>query len=1598
MDPTEDPQLLEITALQSIYAEDFIECPPPKAWKGAARLHEFIIRVAHPEPDHASKISIHLHVKFPKTYPRLACPTFTIEKPIKGINDTQIMRLSQEVNSEAQRLRGFEMVFTIVTFVQDWMSKNITPVVGSLALQMNQRAMDEERVRRQRELEEAQLEEERARQAAQVLDEQIQADAMRQMLAREQQYKARRRANSEATEVPQILGETETPTETFQDMEMNGVKFNTVKLFHPRTVPLGLVYMAEPVVPDITSVTPLELFVVNIQSPYYTTSQGRKKLAQVEDEIKHLINTRHPKLLSVYAVKLTIPRSSDSGPSLLVVLTEQTPALTLHDVLEDCDSLREDRATDYIGQILAALNAVHLSGLVHRAITPRCIGLVSSKDNPDQPKTIKLCRTSFHTRLLDLHRSNSFGENTPMPATGNVGWDEASLSSSGSGSFPEGWLSRDVQNESSLLYTRQRDIHDVGIVLLQMMLGLDVIERYADPVTAIHSSSISPILANQALVMIQATKKLTVMNLLSDFNDGILHSPLTSKTIPSFLSDPKTPMPFQFGSPEGDYFRVPPPPAKAKQASRWKEDWEELELLGKGAFGSVVKAKNKIDSRIYAVKKVRLRNMQSDKIFREVNALSRLSHRNIVRYYTTWVETSEPDPTTASSDDSSLSDGTEDGMTSVPDSFGGPSDSPRIYHGNGHGQNQTRSPRERNPPPINGGFHINIEELDDTSMSRSSFPSIHFGRSSGSSGDGDSSTSSGSEERDEFSGLFKSKSKSGPSALKTPAKTEPTLTRTLYIQMEFVERQTLRERVDEGILEDEAWRLFQQIVDALVHMSTLGILHRDIKLTNIFIDAKGDCKVGDFGLATSALAAVDPSDVGSAAAGQEPDMTLEVGTRLYIAPEVQFNKRAHRGPRDQSKADMYSLGIVFFEMNFKFNTGVERIVVLEDLRKPPIIFPSGWDPTRTRQKDIITWLLQHDPQKRPTAFELSQSPLLPARMEDEYFKGALRLMAKPDSQYHQTVLTTLFKQPPRPSRVFTYDIEVEQPQYALLNENVKECLEKIFQLRGAMNYEPPLLMPIMDVEEERSQATFIDPHGDVVALPNNILVPFARLAARTSQKRIKRYHITNVFRPSPVAGHPKSQKAALFDIISPDLRWGPLAAGAEIIALASDCLDSFPTLSQHHDIHISHSKIVEIVLNRVPADARSSVIDTIQSPKLTPALKRAALTKKNLLRSTIDEIELLAEVSLDIDETMARLQKVSPSLAAMIETSVQEAKDTLQLAKSAKVAHQVLFHPLMLGTHHTHFKDGVLVEVVRKNKTSDVLAAGGRYDNLISRFLPLKQKLEPKQRFEPLCAYAIQIAVEKIAAALAAYQHVSVHALSGHLQDRLEVASFLWQNNISADLMYETGLPDAEHENHLETCAREGILFTVYPRPRTAKNLPPYKVKSILKGTEVDLSRQQLVGWLQQAIAEQKRVDMSTSGAPLLLAEVAPDMPTTKDTAVDPQVKLVLPDLKKQRKTNKQILSDKAFEKAKAMKNSFQSGISVLAVDVTPAHFDALIKNSNWITDEEAWKVMSAMFPPQHSEYAPQVREAALKRKLEGDAYVLMFNVREERAQILSLS
>ncbi|CAM9255688.1 unnamed protein product [Ascophyllum nodosum] len=79
-----------------------------------------------------------------------------------------------------------------------------------------------------------------------------------------------------------------------------------------------------------------------------------------------------------------------------------------------------------------------------------------------------------------------------------------------------------------------------------------------------------------------------------------------------------------------------------KERSSWyKSQFKELENLGKGGFGTVVKVRNRIDRRLYAVKKVGMDPLDREtnrKIRREVTTISTLIHKNIVRYYQAWLE------------------------------------------------------------------------------------------------------------------------------------------------------------------------------------------------------------------------------------------------------------------------------------------------------------------------------------------------------------------------------------------------------------------------------------------------------------------------------------------------------------------------------------------------------------------------------------------------------------------------------------------------------------------------------------------------------------------------------------------------------------------------------------------------------------------------------------------------------------------------------------------------------------------------------------------------------------------------------------------------
>jgi predicted Ser/Thr protein kinase len=122
-----------------------------------------------------------------------------------------------------------------------------------------------------------------------------------------------------------------------------------------------------------------------------------------------------------------------------------------------------------------------------------------------------------------------------------------------------------------------------------------------------------------------------------------------------------------------------------------------------------------------------------------------------------------------------------------------------------------------------------------------------------------------------------------------------------YFIMEHVDGLNLRQLEQAGKLSPrEALQIVPQICEALQFAHDEGIVHRDIKPENILLDKKGRVKIADFGIAKI---------LGKE--GDRMNLTAEqvIGTPHYMAPE-----QVEHPQRVDHRADIYSLGVVFYEM------------------------------------------------------------------------------------------------------------------------------------------------------------------------------------------------------------------------------------------------------------------------------------------------------------------------------------------------------------------------------------------------------------------------------------------------------------------------------------------------------------------------------------------------------------------------------------------------------------------------------------------------------------------------------------------------------------
>ncbi|XP_078263271.1 eukaryotic translation initiation factor 2-alpha kinase 3 [Rhinoraja longicauda] len=477
--------------------------------------------------------------------------------------------------------------------------------------------------------------------------------------------------------------------------------------------------------------------------------------------------------------------------------------------------------------------------------------------------------------------------------------------------------------------------------------------------------------------------------------------------------------------------------------SRCLTDFELVQCLGRGGFGVVFEAKNKVDDCNYAIKRIRLpnRDQAREKVMREVKALAKLEHPGIVRYFNAWLEAppegwqeemdrqllkdegtewpasspsinqpkhpvvgncagtsapsvkfssysviaasqpssselcmcldfskdvSQPSECRQCDQNGHLSTGETDGNSNLTNSF-------EIFPtaaGKAKGEDRTAS------------FEIVFEDSGCQQASHAGFePSCQCTGSSGkqtttSRVEADSRTSTTSRvEVDSLHPDFTlSSSPPRPTSLnlslskgveeKVKQQNSPKV--YLYIQMQLCRKETLKDWMNgrchmEERDRTECLRIFLQMADAVCFLHTKGLMHRDLKPSNIFFTLDDVVKVGDFGLVT----AMDQDEEEGSILTPMPVYarhTGQVGTKLYMSPEqISGNTYCH-------KVDIFSLGLILFELLYPFSTQMERVQTLTEVRN--LKFPSLFLEEYLQEHEMVQKMLSPEPGERPEAADI----------------------------------------------------------------------------------------------------------------------------------------------------------------------------------------------------------------------------------------------------------------------------------------------------------------------------------------------------------------------------------------------------------------------------------------------------------------------------------------------------------------------------------------------------------------------------------------------------------------------------------------------------
>lgn len=170
----------------------------------------------------------------------------------------------------------------------------------------------------------------------------------------------------------------------------------------------------------------------------------------------------------------------------------------------------------------------------------------------------------------------------------------------------------------------------------------------------------------------------------------------------------------------------------------------------------------------------------------------------------------------------------------------------------------------------------------------------------------------------------------------------------IYIQMELC-KMTLKDYLIQNELSyNEIKKIIYNIAIGIQYLHSKNIIHKDLSLKNILVDFNGSIKISDFGMAAK-INFIDDNE--------SQKSSNEHGTLIYMAPETKKDNIYSK------QSDIYSFGIIYFELLSRFNTEMERIESIENIKKNKVN-----NDIKFRYEDEINFILKiinENPNDRP---------------------------------------------------------------------------------------------------------------------------------------------------------------------------------------------------------------------------------------------------------------------------------------------------------------------------------------------------------------------------------------------------------------------------------------------------------------------------------------------------------------------------------------------------------------------------------------------------------------------------------------------------------